>query len=1036
MICAHCRRETSPGKGVCTNCGRPVDVPTVQVAAGVLTPVPSSTADGLTIAPNSDLGEYPNTRLPSAEVPDDLATRFGDDSALEAGGHGPLVPGTTLGPRYHIIRLLGIGGMGAVYQAWDSELGVTVALKVIRPESTSEGAVGRLERRFKQELLLARQVTHKNVVRIHDLGEINGIKYITMPYIEGADLASVLRTSGTMPVPDCLRIARDVVAGLQAAHEAGVVHRDLKPANIMIDGDQAVIMDFGIARSTSPAGAVKAAGLSGASASASGGSARFTKPRALEGSTMAGAVLGTLEYMAPEQARGEAVDQRADIYAFGLIVYDMLLGGRHHTGALSAFDELTQRMQQAPPSPRTVNPQIPEALDEVVAKCVRPDAAERYQTTAELAAAFDRLDADGNLLPEPRRFTRWQLMAASVLLVAIVTGTWWLSRSPAPAAEHPLVSVLISDFDNRTGDTSFEGSLEQALGLAVEGASFVTTYRRDEARKAVARLRPGGKLDEDGAKLISVREGIHVILAGDIGTRGDGYLLNVRAIDAATGKILTEASAAARTKADVLKTVGTIASKVRTTLGDTTPESARLTAAETVTTASLDALADYSRAQDFLYNSKDEDAIVYYKRAIERDPNLGRAYSGWAISAENLGRNEEAAEAWKKTLSLLDRMTERERYRTLGNYYVHGPRNYEKAIESFRKLVELYPHDRGGRVNLALAYFYTRDFANALAEGRRSVEDAPRDVMNRANLALYAMYAGDFPTAAAEANTVLEQDAAVYRAYLPIAMAAIAQSDFEGARRSYESMARSGPPGASLANLGLADLALYQGRFRDAAALLTDGIREDEQRKSTGRLAAKYTALAEAYLGDNKTAPAVAAAQRVMTLAGQTTAAVPAARVLIAAGQPNAARELAASLTEQLQPESRAYAKVLEGEIALRDGKKVTASEAFLAAQKLVDVWWARLDLGIAYVEAEHYAEALGELERCQQRRGETTAILMDDLPSIRYLAPVPYWTARAQEPLGQRAAAEENYKTYLAIRPNAPSDRLAADARRRLGAP
>jgi Tfp pilus assembly protein PilF len=305
--------------------------------------------------------------------------------------------------------------------------------------------------------------------------------------------------------------------------------------------------------------------------------------------------------------------------------------------------------------------------------------------------------------------------------------------------------------------------------------------------------------------------------------------------------------------------------------------------------------------------------------------------------------------------------------------------------------------------------------------------------MNRMNLALYAMYAGDFTTAATEANTVIKQDAAIYRAYLPLAMAALARSDFESARQSYETMAGSGPAGASLANLGLADLALYQGRFKEAIALLTAGIAEDERRKSTGRMAAKYTALAEAYLEDHNAAQAVAAARRAMTLTGNSAAAVPAARVLIAAGKADGARTLAASLADQLQPESRAYAKVLEGEMALRDGQKVAASEAFLAAQKLVDVWWARLDLGIAYVEAEHYAEAQGELERSQQRRGETTAILMDDLPSMRYLAPVPYWTARAQEPLGQRAAAMDNYKTYLAIRPNAPGDRLAADARRRL---
>ncbi len=196
------------------------------------------------------------------------------------------------GRRYHLIRSLGEGGMGAVFQAWDEELAVVVAIKVIRPESLKDPAAARdLERRFKRELLLARNVTHKNVVRIHDLGEIDGIKYITMPYIHGGDLARLIANEGRLSVPRALNIARQIAAGLVAAHEAGIVHRDLKPGNILLDEeDRALITDFGIARSVTGTG----------------------------GGTMAGTIVGTLEYMAPEQAQGSAVDHRADIYAFGL----------------------------------------------------------------------------------------------------------------------------------------------------------------------------------------------------------------------------------------------------------------------------------------------------------------------------------------------------------------------------------------------------------------------------------------------------------------------------------------------------------------------------------------------------------------------------------------------------------------------------------------------------------------------------------------------------------------------------------------------
>jgi serine/threonine protein kinase len=238
----------------------------------------------------------------------------------QAGASGPLEVGHGFGGRYHIIRLLGMGGMGAVYQAWDTELEVALALKVIRPDATEDpDLAAEIERRFKRELLLARQVTHPNVVRIHDLGEFEGIKYITMPYIQGTDLGDILTKQGTLAVPEALPIASQIAAGLLAAHDAGVIHRDLKPANIMIDANRhALIRGFRIARaSASSEPAVAGVGLP-----------RRGRTLGANDATRIGTVIGSIDYMAPEQARGEKVDHRADIYAFGLILYRMLVGRR------------------------------------------------------------------------------------------------------------------------------------------------------------------------------------------------------------------------------------------------------------------------------------------------------------------------------------------------------------------------------------------------------------------------------------------------------------------------------------------------------------------------------------------------------------------------------------------------------------------------------------------------------------------------------------------------------------------------------------
>jgi serine/threonine protein kinase len=289
--------------------------------------------------------------------------------------------------------MLGVGGMGAVYQAWDAELGVAVAIKVIRPEVMEDPVMAEeVSRRFKRELLLARQVTHKNVVRIHDLGDIDGIKYITMSYVEGTELSTILKRDGKQPIPNVLRIARSVISGLVAAHTAGVVHRDLKPANIMIGADgEALIMDFGIAHSTGDT-AAPAAGVGLVPEN-------LRRAASHNAATTLGSIVGTVEYMAPEQARGQPIDQRADVYAFGLILYDILLGRRRASSGQSAVEELQRRMTSPPPPLQALDKEIPGPLAALVGRCVEPDAEKRFQTSADVAAELDRLDENGELIP-------------------------------------------------------------------------------------------------------------------------------------------------------------------------------------------------------------------------------------------------------------------------------------------------------------------------------------------------------------------------------------------------------------------------------------------------------------------------------------------------------------------------------------------------------------------------------------------------------------------------------------------------------------
>jgi eukaryotic-like serine/threonine-protein kinase len=284
------------------------------------------------VAPTG-VGVAEGARVPTAgglETGDDALTQDTPASSGWPSNTTNLRPGQRFGARYTIIRTLGSGGMGDVYQAWDESLGIPVALKTIKSDPNAPPAIAReLEERFKRELRLARQVSHPNVVRIHDLGELGTAKYLTMAYVQGEDLASVVRREGRLAVTRALSIAKQIAAGLAAAHEAGVVHRDLKPANVLIDTEgRALLTDFGIARA------------------ADGGTVH----------TLPGAVVGTLAHMAPEQARGDVADQRSDVYAFGLILYELLAGGRPRTGGSGALADLMARVQEGPTELRFVAP--------------------------------------------------------------------------------------------------------------------------------------------------------------------------------------------------------------------------------------------------------------------------------------------------------------------------------------------------------------------------------------------------------------------------------------------------------------------------------------------------------------------------------------------------------------------------------------------------------------------------------------------------------------------------------------------------------
>jgi serine/threonine protein kinase/tetratricopeptide (TPR) repeat protein len=927
-----------------------------------------------------------------------------------------LEPGTVLANRYEILEILGEGGMGAVYKAQDLELEREVALKVIRPELASDREI---LQRFKQELILARQVSDRNVIRIFDLGEAEKIKFITMEYVEGESLHAILRQRGKLEVAEAVDIMEQVAGGLAAVHREGIIHRDLKPGNIMRDKNgRVVVMDFGLARS-----------LVG------------------DGMTRTGAMLGTIEYMSPEQAQGEELSASSDVFTFGLILYQLVAGVTPFY-AESVIASLLKRSQQRAVPLSEVDKLIPGVLSNIVAKCLETDPALRYPNAEGVLADLHAWQGKGGKSKVTASSTRmrinqarklpWPQIALTAVLM-ILTGagiTWYLHSRPqatTKALAHAPVSVLVADFQNNTGDSLFDNTLEPMFNVALEGASFINGFNRGTARQVAAGLpHPTQVLNEQASRLVAVKEGIAAIVTGSLSKHGDGYRLSIKAIDALSGKTLASRDVTTDNKDALLMEVPKLAVPIRQALGDTTPKSVQLTAMQgTFTSGSVEAVHQYSIGMEQQFQGKWADALQSFSKASQVDPNFARAYAGMAAASGNLGQLEAAEKYAKLAMVHVDRMTERERYRVRGMYYIWAE-NWQGCVEEYGELVKQYPVDNIGYSNLAACYARMLDMPKAMEVARQGLEIAPNDVLARMNFALYACYASDFKSCEHGANEVLQLNPKYEEAFLVLAYSQLGQGLLPQASDAYQKLEKISAWGSSLAASGLGDLSLYRGDFRNGGQILEKGATQDVATDSRGAAADKLVMLSYASLLRGDKAAAVAAADRALANSQSAKIRFMAARTFVEAGELARARTLAVSLSSEIQKSPHVYAKLILGEAALKEHDANQAIQLFIEAKDRSDTWLGRFDLGRAYLEAGAFTEADSEFERCIQRRGEVLELFMDDVPTYSYLPVVYYYQGRDREGL-KSPGFDKFYRTYLSIRGQSTEDPLLADIHRRL---
>jgi tetratricopeptide (TPR) repeat protein len=555
--------------------------------------------------------------------------------------------------------------MGDVWRADDTVLGAPVAVKVI----FQAGPRGR-ERLFN-EVRLARQITHPNVCRVFDVGEAAGWLFYTMELVNGEDLATLLRRVGRLPSGKVIDIARQLCAGLAAAHAKGVLHRDLKPANALIDNDGVVrISDFGIAIP------------------------RTDADRHLH--------TGTPGYMAPEQrAQGEMLSERTDVYSLGLVLYELLVG--HH--ALKGLE----RTEQAPP-PSTLVANVDPRLERVIMQALSTNQANRPASAADVAKTLDDIAADtatATFSETQRRRGSWWLAGsavAAVIAVAAVAASFVVSPRARTLTERD--TIMLADFENTTSEPVFDGTLKVALAVALEQSPFLQVFPDDRARETLRLMErpPTEQITKTIAREIAQREHLKALIAGSIVSLGRNYVIGLEAVNAETGDIMAREQAEAERKEDVLTALGAASARLREKLGESLASVQKFDVPlPRATTPSLDALHAYSLALEEGREVPRLEAIPHLKRAIELDPTFAMAHALLSGVYTNTGQSSLAPEYSRRAFELRDRVSERERYYIGWRYYRDAAQDMEQALDLARSWTATYPREAFAFNSLAAA---------------------------------------------------------------------------------------------------------------------------------------------------------------------------------------------------------------------------------------------------------------------------------------------------------------------------------------------
>jgi eukaryotic-like serine/threonine-protein kinase len=637
-----------------------------------------------------------------------------------------LKTGSTFAGRYQIIEELGHGGMGRVYRAVDQKLNEEVALKLIRPEIALDKKT--LER-FQNELKLARKISHRNIGRMYELLEDKGYHFITMEYVPGQDLRGLVRQTGILTTAKAVSIAKQVCEGLAEAHRLGIIHRDLKPSNIIIDKEgNARIMDFGIARS------LKGKGITGE-----------------------GVIIGTPEYMSPEQVEGKETDQRSDLYSLGIILYEMVTGRVPFEGD-TPFTVGVKHKSETPKNPRELNPQIPEDLSRLILRCLEKEKDRRYQSAEDVRADLEKIEPG---LPTttftlPKRkasiskeiTVKFELKKALVpvlgiaALVAVALILWhFLPKRPAAPPPSGKPSLAILYFENISGDKTLDAwktGLTELLITKLSQSKFIKVLDANTIYGLLRRLNlaEAGKYTNEDLVKVANEGGANYTLSGSLMKAGDKIILNLTLQKPQTSEVISPLNIECQSEAEIISKIDDVANRIKSDLnlsseqiaGDIDKEAGK------ITTSSPEAFKYYSEARIYHLSLDYRNAIPLYEKAVAIDPEFAMAYRGLASAFSNLGYFSKRLEYARKAFELRDRVSEREAHIiTAQYYYVLSEKTYDKAIEALTKLLEIYPDDFIGNNYIGMIYGALEEWDKAQTQNEK-IAQIRKDLLTYWNL--------------------------------------------------------------------------------------------------------------------------------------------------------------------------------------------------------------------------------------------------------------------------------------------------------------